>query len=111
MRNLLAITLPMYADKVKVQKHLGQKAGQRETFMYTSFLNGAFLDWGLKVGFPLGEEMYDGGGRQFSTTCTSTIGKPVVGVLQHPETRNVYVHVHEVVVTQKQPAQLTGTDV
>jgi len=38
MRNLLAITLPMYADKVKVQKHLAQKAGQSETFKYTYFL-------------------------------------------------------------------------
>jgi hypothetical protein len=80
--------------------------------MCTSFLNGVSLDRGLKVVFLLGEEMYDGDGRQFSTTRTSTIGKSVVGMLQHPpETRNGYMHVHEVVVTEKQLAQLTGTDV
>jgi uncharacterized protein YbjT (DUF2867 family) len=110
-RNPLARKLPVYADKVKVQEYLVQKAAHSDTFTYTCIFNGAFLDWCLKAGILPGKEMYDGGDRPFSTTRTSTIGKAVVGVLQHPEeTRNGYVYVHEAVVTQKQLAGLAGKD-
>jgi hypothetical protein len=111
-RNPLTRQLPVCADKVKVQDSLAQQAAQSDnTFTYTCVFTGAFLDWGLKVGFLLGREMYDGGDGAFSTTRLGTIGKAVVGVLQHPaETRNAYVYVHEAVMTQKQLARFAGKD-
>jgi uncharacterized protein YbjT (DUF2867 family) len=109
--NRLARKLSVYADKVKVQEYLAEKAQAHETFTYTFIYTNAFFDWGLKVGFLLGREMYDGGDRKFSTTRLSAIGKAVVGVLRHPpETRNRDVRVHEAVVTQKQLAQLSGKE-
>ena len=108
-RNELARKLPVYAEKVKVQGYLAQKAKENEHFTYTCVFNSAFFDWGLKVGFLLGKEMYDGGERKFSTTRLETVGKAVVGVLKHPaETRNRDVYVHEAVVTQRQLAGLSG---
>jgi hypothetical protein len=110
-RNPLARKLPVYAGKVKVQDYLTEKARENEKFTYTFIYTSAFFDWCLKMGFLLGREMYDGGDRKFSTTRLSTIGKAVVGVLQHPaETRNRDVYVHEAVVTQKQLAKLSGKE-
>jgi hypothetical protein len=92
-----------------VQDYLAQKAESSGTFTYTCIINSAFFDWGLKMGVLPGKEMYDGGERKFSATRLETIGKAVVGVLQHPaETKNRDVYVHEAVVTQKQLAAISG---
>jgi NAD(P)-dependent dehydrogenase (short-subunit alcohol dehydrogenase family) len=107
----LARRLPVFASKVKVLDYLVQKVQERgnEAFSYTAVYNSIFFDWGLKVGFLLGKERYDGGERKFSTTRLETIGKAVAGVLKHAEeTKNRDVLVHEAVVTQNQLAALSG---
>jgi hypothetical protein len=109
--NPLARRLPVFADKVKVQDYLVQKVQERgnEEFSYTCVYNSVFFDWGLKIGFLLGKERYDGGERKFSTTRLETIGKAVAGVLRHAEeTKNMHVFVHDAVVTQNQLAALSG---
>jgi NAD(P)-dependent dehydrogenase (short-subunit alcohol dehydrogenase family) len=109
--NPLARRMPVFADKVKVHDYLVQKAQERgnEGFSYTCVHNSVFFDWGLKIGFLLGKERYDGGERKFSTTRLETIGKAVAGVLKHAEeTKNRDVFVHEAVVTQNQLAALSG---
>src|SRR4051794_20236823 len=85
--NPLARGLPVFAEKVKVQEYLAQKVQERgsEEFSYTCVYNSAFFDWGLKVGFLLGKERYDGGERKFSATRLETIGKAVAGVLKYAE--------------------------
>ena len=100
--------LPVFGHKVRVQKHLAELAAKNSDFSYTLVLTGAFFDWGLQVGLLINvkdrtAELRDGGDRSFSATNLSTIGKAVVGVLQHPEqTGNRAVKVSEVVVTQNQ---------
>ncbi|GAB1311573.1 hypothetical protein MFIFM68171_01783 [Madurella fahalii] len=100
-------TLPVYADKVAVQKALRNKAAQPGGLTYTIVLNGPFLDWGIMVGFVLGVKdrravLYDGGDRIFSTTTLATVGKAVAAVLSKPdETRNRPVYVHDTATTLK----------
>lgn len=105
-RNALARQLPVYAEKLKVQEYLETKA-KESGMTYTYVFNGAFFDWGLKVGFLLSKDFYDGGDRPFSVTTLSTIGMAVVGVLKHPEeTKDRGVFVHDAVVTQRQLARV-----
>ncbi|KAI1492302.1 hypothetical protein F5X96DRAFT_627598 [Biscogniauxia mediterranea] len=98
--------LPVYTDKIAVQNALKQAAAS-SSLTYTYVLNGAFLDWGLMVGFLLDLKnkkvtLYDNGERTFSTTTLPTIGKAVVGVLRHPaETANRPVYVQDTAITLK----------
>lgn len=103
-----AAALPVYGDKVAVQKALQEKAAQPGGMTYTVVLNGPFLDWGMQVGFVLGVKrrhatLYDGGDRVFSTTSLPTIGRAVVGVLRKPEeTKNRAVYVQDTATTLRQ---------
>lgn len=104
--NPKARALPVYRDKVAAEDYLENKASEG-VITYTLVYNGAFLDWGLMVGFLVNlqgksAELYDGGDRPFSTSTTSTVGKAVAGVLSHyEETKNRPVYVHDAVTTQK----------
>ena len=108
-RNELARKMPVFASKVKIQEYLEKKVEENNDFTYTCIMTSAFFDWGLKVGFLLGKEMYDGGERRFSVTRLETIGKAVAAVLKKSqEMRNRDVYVHDAVVTQKQLAKMSG---
>lgn len=102
-----AAALPVYADKVAVQKVLREKAAQPGGLTYTIVINGPFLDWGIMVGFLLGlkdrhARLYDGGDRVFNTSTLATIGRAVVGVLSKPdETRNRPVYVHDTAMSAR----------
>lgn len=102
-----AAALPVYADKVAVQKALQGQAAQPGGMTYTVVVNGPFLDWGIMVGFVLGVKkrhvvLYDGGDRVFSTTTLATVSKAVAAVLGKPdETRNRPVFVHDTATTLK----------
>ena len=104
--NPKARVLPVYRDKVAAEDYLEIKASEG-AITYTLVYNGAFLDWGLMVGFLVNlqgksAELYDGGDRPFSTSTTSTVGKAVAGVLSHyEETKNRAVYVHDAITTQK----------
>lgn len=99
--------LPVYRDKVSAQEYLAKKAAEGKT-TYSLVFNGPLLDWGLMVGFlintkELKAELYDGGDRPFSATTTTSVGKAVVGILNHfEETKNRAVYVQDTVVTQNQ---------
>lgn len=99
--------LPVYQTKIAVHHNLQEQAAAHPEFTYTLIRNGAFLDWGLALGFHLQFDsetppFYDGGDRPFSTTTLATIGQAVVEVLRHfDETRNRVVFVHDAVVTQR----------
>ncbi|KAM7210847.1 hypothetical protein V8F06_013761 [Rhypophila decipiens] len=102
-----AAALPVYGDKVAVQKLLKEKAAANPNFTYTIILNGPFLDWGIMVGFVLDAKnkkitLYDGGERLFSATTLESIGKAVVGSFQKfEETKNRPVYVSSAVVSSK----------
>lgn len=106
--NPKAATLPIYHGMEAVRKILEEKVKHHPEFSYTSVRNGVFLDWGLALGFQLDLKsdkpaIYDGGDRPFSTSTLATVGKSVVGVLNHPEeTKNRAVYVHDMVLTQHQ---------
>ncbi|KAL1836179.1 hypothetical protein VTJ49DRAFT_5476 [Mycothermus thermophilus] len=105
-----AAALPVYADKVAVQRALQEEAARPGGMSYTVIINGPFLDWGIMVGFILDVKrrhavLYDGGDRVFSTTTLPTttlptIGRAVVGVLRNPEaTANRAIFVHDTATT------------
>ncbi|TPX18602.1 uncharacterized protein E0L32_002459 [Thyridium curvatum] len=99
--------LPVFAEKVKTQEALKEKA-KTTGLTYTVIYNSAFLDWGLKVGFTLRwseykPALYNGGDVTFSATTLDSVADAVVGVLSHPEeTRNRAVYVEDVKITQSQ---------
>ncbi|KAA8647843.1 hypothetical protein EYZ11_003619 [Aspergillus tanneri] len=112
-------SFPVFAGKVESQNILKSLADEgRMTYTFVS--NGAFLDWGLKVGFILDLKnrkavLHDGGNRKFSATTLATVGKTVVGILTHAEeTKNRLVKVSEFGSTLKELLQLsqsiTGAD-
>ncbi|KAK6371339.1 uncharacterized protein PV06_04059 [Exophiala oligosperma] len=100
--------LPIYKHKVDTQRYLKAKAAENPGFTYTLVLNGAFLSWGVQVGFIVNVQnhsatVWNGGDVPFSATNLETIGKAVVGVIKHlPETANRPVYVQEALITQNQ---------
>ncbi|KAI9736307.1 MAG: hypothetical protein M1834_001193 [Cirrosporium novae-zelandiae] len=104
--------LPVFGGKVQVQRYLEDKA-RTSSITYTYVVNGAFLDWGLRVGFVLAPaaqkaEIYDGGDQLFSASRLSTVGKAVVGVLEHPdETVNRAVYVNDIATSQNKLLEIS----
>ncbi|KAE8391164.1 NmrA-like family protein [Aspergillus alliaceus] len=110
-----AAKLPVYQDKIAVQKYLQEKS--RESggkFSYTLQINGPFLDWGLMVKFLLNwegpeAELYDGGDRKFSTTTLSGVAKGICGIINNLEaTKNRTVYIREADVSQNQLLKISG---
>lgn len=113
--NPTAAKLPVYQDKVAIQKYLQQKAAESAgSFSYTLLINGPFLDWGLTVGFLLNwrgpeVELYDEGERKFSATTLAGIAKGVVGIINNLEaTTNRTVYIREIEVSQSELLKLSG---
>ncbi|RHZ64299.1 aromatic alcohol reductase [Aspergillus thermomutatus] len=86
--NATAAKLPVYQDKVAIQKYLREKAAESDgEFSYTILINGPFLDWGLTVEFLLNwrgpeAELYDEGERKFSATTLAGVAKGVNELLE-----------------------------
>ncbi|GIJ83789.1 hypothetical protein Asppvi_002619 [Aspergillus pseudoviridinutans] len=113
--NAIAAKLPVYQDKVAIQKYLREKAAESAgTFSYTLLITGPFLDWGLAVEFLLNwrapeVELYDGGERKFSVTTLAGVGKGIVGIINNLEaTRNRKVYIREADVSQSELLKLAG---
>ncbi|KAL3477079.1 hypothetical protein BJX99DRAFT_226669 [Aspergillus californicus] len=102
----------VYAPKVAAQDLLKALAAEGK-ITYTIVYNGAFLDWGLKAGFPIDPvkkraALHDGGERLYSTTTLGAVGKAVVSILSQPEeTKNRVIRVGEVVTTLKEVLALS----
>ncbi|OJJ31955.1 hypothetical protein ASPWEDRAFT_139325 [Aspergillus wentii DTO 134E9] len=101
--------LPVYGDKVAVQKYLQQKSeSSGGKFSFTLLITGAFFDWGLMTTFLLNlkgpeAEVYDSGDQKFSTTTLAGVGKGVAGVIQNLDaTKNKTVFIREAEVSQNQ---------
>ncbi|KAI5460419.1 hypothetical protein BGZ63DRAFT_414647 [Mariannaea sp. PMI_226] len=98
--------LPVFANKIQALDYLKRKVAVNPSFSYTALCPGAFLDWGLEVGFLVNPRthsatVYDGGDRLFSTTTLKTISKAVVSTIAHlEETKNRHVYIHDAVVSQ-----------
>ncbi|KAJ9156424.1 hypothetical protein NKR23_g819 [Pleurostoma richardsiae] len=99
-------SLPVFAEKIKVQELLIQKS-KETSLTYTFINNNAFLDWGLEHKFILDPvdrkaTLWDGGEHLVTLTSLATVGQGVVGVLKHPEeTKNRVVYIQEVAVSLK----------
>lgn len=100
---------PTYGPKVQIEELLERHSvnlGVSYTFIY----NNTLLDWaissqGRMLLNPVDRSMtiYDGGNKLFSTASMATVGKAVVGVLDHYEaTANRAVYVHDVIITQNE---------
>ncbi|KAL6245685.1 hypothetical protein RBB50_007684 [Rhinocladiella similis] len=100
--------LPVYKYKAETQQYLKAKAAENPGFTYTLVINGAFFSWGIQVGFIVNLQnhsatVWNGGDVPFAATNLETIGKAIVGVIEHlPETANRAVYVQEALVTQNQ---------
>ncbi|KAJ0418835.1 hypothetical protein BJY00DRAFT_174000 [Aspergillus carlsbadensis] len=110
--NALNRAAPVYRPKVEAQELLKTLAAEGK-LSYTIVYTGAFLDWGLRAGFPISPvrktaALHDGGDRLYTTSTLATIGKAVVGVLNHPEeTKNRVVRVGEASTTLKEVLALS----
>ncbi|KAL2842002.1 hypothetical protein BJX68DRAFT_270942 [Aspergillus pseudodeflectus] len=102
--NILNRGYPVYSTKVAAQELLKELAAEGK-ISYTIVYNGAFLDWGLKVGFPISPrekraDLHDGGNQVYSTTTLGTVGRTVVSILNKPEeTKNRVLRVAEASIT------------
>lgn len=100
--------LPVFQGKVKTQEYLEEVAKSNPNFTYTYAYNGAFLDWGVQVGFLVNAKehkavVYDGGDIPVSLTTLPTIGKAVVGIINSLDsTKNRAVYYHDAALTQNQ---------
>ena len=103
----IAAAVPVFKAKTDVLHHLQSKEGQGLT--WTAVITGPFLDFGLTSGF-LGFDLqkksatiYEGGNNHTDLTLLPTIGKAVVGILEHSkETTNRHVHINSYNTTQNQ---------
>ncbi|UKZ69582.1 uncharacterized protein TrAtP1_010588 [Trichoderma atroviride] len=97
--------LPVFESKVNTHRYLETVVAENPNFSYTVICNGAFLDWGLH-GFLINvprhtATVYNGGDIPFAATNLDTIGKAIVGVIEHlTETANRPVYIQDAVVTQ-----------
>ncbi|TGO90554.1 hypothetical protein BPOR_0060g00270 [Botrytis porri] len=102
--------LPVFQPKIAVQNALKKHVSSE--FSYTLVANGAFLDWGLSVGFVMSAKgksitLYDGGNRTFSATTLPDVGRAVVGILKHlEETKNRAVYIQSYATTLKNLAEI-----
>lgn len=104
--NPAARPLPVYAQKVEIEKYLQTKC-EGTGMSYTFIFNNAFMDWGLRAFIMNIKEkkitLFDGGDVTFTATPLSFIAKGTAAVLQHPkETANRAVRLHGAAVTQRQ---------
>ncbi|KAI1483699.1 hypothetical protein K445DRAFT_13575 [Daldinia sp. EC12] len=105
--NEKAAKLPCYTPKIQIQEAL-KKAAAESSLTWTVVMNGAFLDWCIRVGFFADVknrtiELPDGGNNLTSSTSLPTVGKAVVGVLRNFEqTKNRPVYVQETAISLKQ---------
>ena len=98
--------VPVFEAKFGTANYLKSK---EKEISWTAIVTGAFLDWGLKVGF-LGFDassktatLYDNGEATFSTTTLHQVGVTVVKALEKEDlTKNQYVFVSEVQTSQKE---------
>ncbi|KAG7123042.1 Isoflavone reductase [Verticillium longisporum] len=108
--NALARQLPVFAEKVKTEDYLVEKA-KNTPLSYTFVYNNLFLDWGITYGTLLNVKektvnQYNGGKLAVSVTRLETVGKAVVGVLKNPEaTANRSVRIEDAKVSYSQIAQ------
>ena len=110
LANPQAAALPVFKAKIATHAALREAAAARPdgTFTYTLVCNSAFLDWGLEKSFLIDwkegkPKLFDGGEKRFSATTLDSVGQAVVGVLTHPaETKNRFVYVKDMDVSQKQ---------
>ncbi|KAM0421395.1 hypothetical protein ACHAPT_010749 [Fusarium lateritium] len=98
-QNPLTRQLPVFAEKVKTEDYLVEKA--TSSLSYTFIYNNLFLDWGFTHG-SLGNikekkvTLYNGGDLPISVTRLATVAKGVVGVLKNPEvTKNRSVKIED----------------
>lgn len=101
--NQSANALPVFAKRIERDNYLFEKC-KSSSMTWSIVANGAFLDWNLHTSF-MGIDVYnktaslmDGGDNRTVWTTLDSVGKAVVGIMQHPhETENRPVFVHSVV--------------
>lgn len=107
LENANARNLPVFAGKVEIGDYLREKT-KSSALTFTLVSNGAFLDWGLEMGFLLDTSEYkptifNGGDFRFSTTTLRSVGDAVVGILDHPEeTKNRTVYIEDLKISQNE---------
>lgn len=110
--NANVAALPCFGPKLNTRKHIEAKIAAGADITYTYVVNGAFLDWGLKVGFLFAWKdgkptIYNSGNNEFSTTTLESIGLATVGVLSHyEETKNRSVYVESIRITMNKMLEL-----
>lgn len=96
----------IFAPKADTIKYLKSKESQ---ISWSTVINGAFFDWGLKVGF-LGFDLssktaslIDDGKPTWSATNLAQVGRAVVKILEKPDlTKNQYVYISSFQTSQRQ---------
>ncbi|KAM5346291.1 hypothetical protein ACJ41O_009296 [Fusarium nematophilum] len=108
-QNPLTRQLPVFAEKVKTEDYIAEKA-KSSSLTYTFIYNNLFLDWGFTHGSLANIKekevtLYNGGELPVSVTRLATVGKGVVGVLKNLEaTKNRGVRIEDGKISFKQIA-------
>lgn len=99
-QNNMTRQLPVFAEKVKTEDYLIEKA-RSSSLSYTFIYNNMFLDWGLTHGSLANVKdkevvLYNGGHLPVSVTQLTTVGKGIVGVLKNPAaTKNRSIRIED----------------
>jgi hypothetical protein len=107
LRNEKTRKLPAYEGRVDIEDYLDEKTPGTD-LTYTIMNCGYILDFGIRRGsiFDLRTHtarIADDGNKVFSASRLETVGKAVVGVLEHPdETVNRSVFVQNIATTQRE---------
>ena len=98
-------SFPNIISKVETEDYIIQKS--RGALTFTGIQTGGFLELALGVGWLINTKdektnpLFDGGNRLISLTAVDSIGKAVAAALKKPEeSKNRFLQVHNVVVTQ-----------
>lgn len=103
--------LPIFADRIEIQDKL-ERLAEEGKITYSSIYNGAFLDWGINVGFIFDVNnpfVIDGGDVVFSATSVDSVAQATVGMLHRPEeTKNKHLRIEDIKLTQNKLFELAG---
>lgn len=106
IENPKARQVPVFAEKVRIEDYLKQKAAAG-LISYTFVFNGPFLEWGIENNFVINvagfkPRLLDDGKAIFSSANLETVGRALAAIPDHLEaTKNRAVFIEDIKISQE----------